>query len=285
MSKCIVLDVTNLAYRALHTVGDLVHPENPEQYTGVLYQLYKTAEQLTQQFSCRDFAFCFDSHQSERAKVYPAYKAKRKEQRDAEEAKDPDAKRRRAGMIDQLLRMPKILHSIGAKNIFGQTGYEADDMMASIVANNADVDLILVSTDQDIYQLLSPGVQVYNPVRHIVITHESFAEEWGISPSQWASTKAWAGCASDNITGLPGVAEKTAIKWLQGKLKPDTVKYRAFTDGLNVYSTNIGLVRLPYPGTQVNKLTLTDRAPQWITLADMIGSNSHTPEGIRDDDY
>lgn len=281
MKKCIVLDVSNLAYRALHTVGSLTHPDRDTEYTGTIFQLWQTCLQLERVYNTPNFAFAFDSRKSIRQEAYPPYKQKRRTEREAKEALDPKAKRERQGMHRQIDRMPQLLTRIGALNIFGQTGYEADDMIGSIVASNPNVQLVIVSTDADLYQLLRPGVVIYNPVRHDEITEDAFRATWDISPIQWASVKAWTGCASDNVEGIPGVAEKTAIKWLNGQIKPENKKYELFSNGLDIYTRNKPLVTLPYPGTQAN--VLQEQPPRrlnWNLLAETIGSTNYVPEGI-----
>jgi DNA polymerase-1 len=280
----IVLDVSNLAYRALHTVGDLTHPDDPDRFTGVYYQLWQTAVQLQQIYRTYNLAFAFDSRKSLRQDAYLPYKQKRKCERQAKEAADPEALRRRVGMHKQIDGLPSLLHEIGAKNIFGQTGYEADDMIASIVINNPNFNVVIVSTDADLLQLLRPGVTIYNPVKRKETTDIDFINEYGISPIQWNSVKAWTGCTSDNIGGVPGVGEVTAIKWLKGQIKQESAKYPLFTDNLNVYTRNKPLVTLPYPGTQANVLKKQASQLNWNRLASEIGSTNYVPTGILDDD-
>lgn len=280
MNRFIIIDVSNLSYRALHTVGDLTHPDDDTQYTGVTYQLRQTCMQLEQLYRTFCFAFCFDSRKSIRQDAYPPYKQKRKADRDAKEASDPKAKKQRNGMIQQIIKLPKLLNEIGCPNIFGQTGFEADDQIASIIVHNPDTELVIVSSDSDLYQLLRPGVTIFNPISRKEITENSFRSEWGISPIQWSSAKAWAGCASDNIEGLAGIGELTAIKWLNGQIKPESKKYATFSDNLEVYTRNKPLVSLPYAGTQANHLKPQPSQLNWNKLAEVIGSNNYIPEGI-----
>ena len=284
MKPWILLDISNLAYRALHTVGDLTHPDDPEQFTGVIYQLWQTCLQLERMYQTTNFAFAFDSRKSLRQDAYLPYKQKRKSDREAKEAADPEAKRKRVGMHKQIDRLPKLLHDMGATNIWGQTGYEGDDQIASAVIHNPEVPAIIVSTDSDLLQLLRPGVMIYNPVSHAESTEESFTSEWGISPIQWSSVKAWTGCQSDNIEGLRGVAEKTAIQWLNCKIKPENKKYSLFSEGLEIYTRNKPLVTLPYPGTQINRLNTQNKRLDWNLLAEYIGSTNYVPTGIMNDD-
>ena len=284
MNRFIILDVSNLAYRALHTVGDLVHPDNPESYTGVIYQLWQTAIQLERHYETHNFAFAFDSRKSIRQVAYPPYKQKRKAEREAKEAADLKAKLQRQGMHKQIDRLPKLLSEIGSVNLFGQTGYEADDMIASIVAHNPNNELVVVSTDSDLLQLLRPGVTIYNPVSRKEITDEDFTAKWKISPIQFSSVKAWEGCTSDNIEGVPGVGPVTACKWLNGQIKEGTPKYSLFADNLEVYTRNKPLVSLPYAGTQANVLKEQPSRLNWNRLAEEIGSNNYVPTGIIDNE-
>jgi len=264
-------------------VGSLTHPDDPDAYTGVFYQLMQTCEQLERQYRCHNFAFCFDSRFSLRQQEYPEYKVKRRTERELKESLDPKAQKQRAGMFRQIEAMPGLLHTMGSRNIFGQTKFEADDQIASIVNNNPDTELVIVSADSDLFQLLRPGVTALNPMSKKLTTDESFQAEWGIPPIQWSSVKAWAGCSSDNIEGLRGVGEKTAILWLQGKLKQENKKYALFSDGLQVYTRNKPLVTLPYAGTQVNKLADQSGNLNWKILAEKIGSLNYVPQGISDD--
>jgi hypothetical protein len=155
----------------------------------------------------KQIAFCFDHGKPKRARLYPAYKANRK----PESIEDKEHRSERNRQIN-LLRN-EYLPAIGFKNVFWQEGYEADDLIASIVRSNARLtDIAILSSDKDLYQLLSPRVFMWN--RGKKTTLQSFYQEWGIKPDRWAEVKAMAGCTSDNIEGIDGVGEKTAIKFL-----------------------------------------------------------------------
>lgn len=273
----VLLDVSSLAHRALHTVGDLHHPDDPERYTGVLYQLWKTCEPLPVQFGTFNLVFCFDSKYSKRQEIYSHYKSRSREARDKEK---PDMKAMRQGMHDQMKVLPLLLRQMGAVNVYGQTGYEADDMIASAILWNPDYEFIIVSRDRDLHQLLAPNVQMYDIIKDCRYTEADFRNEWGIAPCQWASVKAWAGCTSDSITGVPKVGEKTAAKYVRGALSTEDKKYPLFVDNLAVYNTNIPLVRLPFVGTQQIKLVQQENRIDWSLLADYIGSPSSIFDGV-----
>jgi DNA polymerase-1 len=268
----LLLDVSSLAHRALHTVSDLRHPENPDQYTGVHYQLLQTCERLAAQFATRNLAFFFDSRESLRREKYPGYKAKRELDRKKESAKLQD---QRQGMYEQVNALPKLLKQMGVVNVFGQTGYEADDLIAEATRTNTDKRLIIIGRDQDLYQVLAPHVSMYDVTNKTRYCEDDFTAEWGMVPSQWASVKAWAGCTSDSIIGLPKVGEKTAAKYLKNELNTSHKVYESFAQNTHVYNTNIELVRLPYPGTRAIELKPQVPLIKWSILADHIGSTTY----------
>jgi DNA polymerase-1 len=273
----LLVDTSSLAHRALHTVGDLTHPDDPEQYTGVLYQLWKTCSAVSTQFRTRNLVFCFDSKESKRRESYPTYKSQRLADR-AKESVDFQAKRQ--GMYDQMKVLPKLLHQMGAKNIYGQTGYEADDLIASTIKWNPDKDFVIIGKDKDLYQLLAANVKMYDVTKEVFYTEENFRQEWGIAPAQWASVKAWAGCTSDSVDGLPGVGEKTAIKFLTGKLPQENKKYALFVENIALYNKNIPIVRLPLEGTNPITLVEQEQMIDWSILARFIGSQASIFDGV-----
>jgi DNA polymerase-1 len=265
----ILIDVNNLAHRALYTVGDLTHPDDPTMYTGALFQIWKTCEKLERGFNTWNLVFCFDSRHSKRKELYPQYKGNR----GAKRAEDtPEQKQQRQGMYQQIDTFPEMLHMMGAKNLLMQRGYEADDMMAAAIQKHPDLEFVIVSTDKDLYQCLKPNVCIYNPVTGDEYTEVDFIMEWDIPPVQWSSAKAWAGCYSDNVPGLPGVGEKTACKWLKGQIKEENSKYKTFIDNLEVYSKNMPLVHLPLKGAEVSPLVEQHSKIKWLRLADSIGA-------------
>lgn len=268
----LLLDVSSLAHRALHTVGDLCHPEDPDQYTGVHYQLLQTCERLAAQFGTRNLAFFFDSRESLRKNRYPGYKSRRDLERKAESSK---LQEQRQGMYNQMNVLPKLLKQMGVVNVFGQTGYEADDLIAQAAKTNPDKDLVIIGRDKDLYQVLSSNVSMYDVTNRVRYTDSDFSKEWELLPCQWASVKAWAGCNSDSIDGLAGVGEVTAAKFIKGGLSSTNKKYDLFAQNIQVYNRNIELVRLPYPGTR--EIILQPQVPliKWSILADFIGSTTY----------
>jgi 5'-3' exonuclease len=88
--------------------------------------------------------------------------------------------------------------------------------------------------------------------------------------------KALAGCPGDNVIGVHGVGEKTAVKFLGGHLKEDTKAWRAILGATELWRRNLDLVRLPFPG--VGKFDLVDegiKPSDWEpVLVDRLGMKS-----------
>ena len=273
--KWLVIDVSNLGYRAMHTTGYLEYEGRP---TGTLFGIYTTCRALQQRFLTENFVFCFDSRYPRRKVLYPQYKNKEKKDGELE---DPMKTADRLSMYQQLKELWYLLtQEMQVPNVFGATGMEADDLIASVVRSNPDEEFVVVSSDEDLYQLLSPTVVQYKPITKVVYDERLFGKEYpGLMPSQWASVKAWAGCTSDNIKGLPGIGEKRASQFLLGKFS----KPERFTDNLDVYNRNIRLTKLPFEGTPALKLTPQAGPLDWSPLLRWIGSAEALIPGVRNE--
>ncbi|MDP3779247.1 MAG: DNA polymerase I [bacterium] len=106
--------------------------------------------------------------------------------------------------------------------LFEQEGYEADDIVGTIVskvANEKDVESMIVTGDMDFVQLVNPRVKIYamrKGVTDTVIYDEDMVRErYGFEPKQMIDFKALKGDTSDNIAGVRGIGEKTALTLIQ----------------------------------------------------------------------
>jgi DNA polymerase-1 len=121
----------------------------------------------------------------------------------------------------QMKRCREVIETFGMP-IFELEGYEADDIMGALSVQGADegIDTFLVSMDSDIAQLVTPEVHMwmYRPYQRDSVIFkgpEDVVERYGVLPEQIADLKALKGDTSDNIPGITGVGEKTAIKLVQ----------------------------------------------------------------------
>lgn len=244
-----VLDVSYLCHRAYWAFRGL---QFDSVRTGVLYGFLRDLIILQEDHQSDRFVFCFDCPKGKyfRRQEYPRYKRERATtllDEDGERQEDEDKAEVRSTI--QLLR-EEILFALGFTNVFFQKGYEADDVIASVVAGGKEADThLIVSADKDLYQLLRDGVIIWNPRTRLPTTARSFMKEYGIPPSKWVDVKAIAGCPGDNVPGVAGVAEATACKYLRGELKKGA-KHEAILKWVQSgrFADTIKLVLLPYPG-------------------------------------
>jgi DNA polymerase I len=121
----------------------------------------------------------------------------------------------------QMKRARQVVETFGIP-MFELEGYEADDIMGalSVQGANEGIDTFLVSMDSDIAQLVTPEVHMwmYRPYQRDSVIFkgpEDVLDRYGVLPEQIADLKALKGDTSDNIPGITGVGEKTAIKLVQ----------------------------------------------------------------------
>ena len=209
--KVLVLDCNYICHAVFHSMPPLF---TSQQYTQVIFGFIKKLIAYSQQFPSNDIVFAWDSKYSIRKEIYPEYKKQRADKlKDATEA-ELKVKKIAYDQFDDLRE--SILPDLGFVNVFMQDGYEADDIMASVTKCNPDCEFIVISTDQDMFQIISDSCRLYNPTTKVLRTVESFQADWGCHPCLWGEAKSISGCSTDNVKGVSGVAEGTAIKYLLG---------------------------------------------------------------------
>lgn len=257
MSLYILIDAEHLARRAWYSTGGLKHKG---EGTGIAYGVIREAHYLLSFYRPDGIAWCFDSSKSKRKEMCPQYKANRITTND------------RDAMLTEIKTLrTDILPSLGFRNVFAKVGYEADDVIAKLAYDLHFADkAIIVSSDKDLYQCLRGNISIYNPISKKTYTVKQFQLDWNIHPACWAKVKAIAGCSSDNVAGVPGVAEKTATKWLKNKLKGS--KKKLIDKNLSVISRNLPLVSLPMDGIKPlkwNKDKVTRK--RWLRTLKRLG--------------
>ena len=249
MKPWILLDVSYLCHRAYYTTGHLSYGDVS---TGVLYGFFQTMVDLADRFLSTRFVFCFDQKPYKRNQLYAEYKGDRKPPK-------TEAERDGLGKMHQQIAMLRddYLGEIGYRNVFCKEGFEADDLMASAVLSLSKPDrgkVLMVTADKDIYQMLAPNVAVWNPHRQTLLTYKGFRRMYGVEPSAWPIVQALVG-GHDNIRGVKGIGEKTALKFVQNMDKGPAMLnvgvYRNI-DPMHV-EDNLALIRLPFPGTPTYK--------------------------------
>lgn len=264
MRKVFVIDTSFIGHLTRFSSG----VEYNGEQTGVIYSLFSHIINLAEAYKTNQFCFAWDSHQSFRKILFPAYKSRRKEKKDALSEED---KKIMASMYRQLdLCRKKYIPMAGFENSFFQTGCEGDDVIGVLTKTYAesDINFIIVAMDKDLYQLLSNKVSML-PIRDHRIgypfTVSALKRKYNITPEKWAMVKAIGGCLSDEVPGIGfdedgakivGIGEKTAIKYLNNSLKETNKTYKRIVspEGQKRLEQNLALVEIPLKQTRPVKL-------------------------------
>lgn len=270
----LLIDANNVASQCYYAMGGAM--THNDIATGVVFGFLRDIANLIQRFKTTNIAFCFDHGKPLRCKLLPTYKANRK----PETIEEKENRSERNKQINML--RTEYLPAIGFKNVFWQEGYEADDILAEIARPKIlktdwmptqQPDYIIVSSDKDLYQCLAKNVNIWN--RGKLMDVHGFMNEWHIDPRHWKKVKALAGCSSDNIPGIPGVGEKTAIKFLKGELKSTTKAYQAIQAQPGLRMKNNQLVTLPFTGCKTPELVKDEVTREtWNAFAKKFGMES-----------
>ncbi len=204
MKKIIIIDSNALMHRAYHALPELKTPEG--QLVNVVYGfaniLFKAISELGPDYISAVFDL---KGVTFRQKQYSDYKAKRV--KPAQEFYD------QIPIIKQMLKLFQI-------PIYTKQGYEADDVIGAIVSKNnkryPKLKNIILTGDLDLLQLVNRQNQVYllktGISRTVIYGKKEVELGFGLSPKQVVDYKALRGDASDNIPGVPGVGDKTALE-------------------------------------------------------------------------
>ena len=237
----LLIDSNYLCYRAYYSTGSLSHERSP---TGIAYGFMWTILQMSEQFKTNKFLFCWDSKNSKRRNRCSTYKANRVENLTTEERAEKAEIHSQFNLL-QISTLP----SMGFGNQLIQDGYEADDLIARTVIDNPDISFIAVTADNDLFQLLRyKNFRMFSPVGNKLWTASNFMMKYGVTARDWVIIKSIAGCPGDNVDGIPGVAIKTAVKYLNEELSEKSKQYQKITNNSSMIQNNYQLVRLPYPG-------------------------------------
>ncbi len=196
--KLIVIDGNSIVNRAFYGVRELSASDGLP--TNAVYGTVSILEKHIENIKPDYAAIAFDLREPTfRHKLYDGYKATRH------------------GMPDELaVQMPYVKECVAAMglHVLEKPGYEADDILGTLSAfADDDTEVYIITGDRDSLQLIDDGVCVLLATNKDTVKYDRarFVEEYGIDPSQFVDTKALMGDSSDNIPGVAGIGQKTAL--------------------------------------------------------------------------
>ena len=204
--RLLVLDGHSLAYRAFYALPVENFSTSTGQPTNAVYGFTSMLVNLLRDEEPSHVAVAFDvSRRSFRTEKFPDYKATR--------SASPE------GFKGQVELIKEVVRAFGV-NALELEGFEADDIIATLAtqATTRGFTVGIVSGDRDTFQLVDERTTVLYPRKGVSdlarMTPEAIVEKYGLNPGQYADFAALRGDPSDNLPGIPGVGEKTAVKWL-----------------------------------------------------------------------
>jgi DNA polymerase-1 len=193
-----LIDISSYFYRAFHAIRGLTNsrgfPTNAA--FGVTSMLLKVLRERQPRY----LALVFDAKgPTFRHERFPSYKAQRPPM--------PEE------LVMQLPYIHKIIQAFNLPTLV-QEGFEADDLICTLVkkARAHGFQVEIISGDKDLLPLVQEGVTMWDPMKEVRYDPGAIREKYGLLPEELVEVRALAGDASDNIPGVPGIGEKTALK-------------------------------------------------------------------------
>ncbi|MGN0184854.1 MAG: DNA polymerase I [Aristaeellaceae bacterium] len=206
MEKMVLLDGYSLMYRAYHALQTPMSAPDGTP-TNAVHGFVMMLLKVIGEERPDGLAVAFDMHAPTfRKEIFDGYKATRKPMPDDLRAQDPIIRELIARMEIPILECP---------------GYEADDILGTVskACEDAGRQVLLVTGDRDSFQLSGQHTTILYTRKGISdtcrVTPEYVRETYGVEPKQLIDVKSLMGDASDNIPGVTGVGEKTALKLIQ----------------------------------------------------------------------
>ncbi len=211
--RLFLIDGAHALYRSYHAIRGLATSDGFP--SNALYGFIQTLQKVIKEHEPEYLAVAFDlPGPTFRHELYPEYKANR-----------PPAPE------DLVVQIPWIKKFLQAYRIpyIEKDGYEGDDILATLAcrAREEGLDVVLVSGDKDLHQLVGERIRILEPRKGVLIGPEEIVAQYGVGPEKLLDLFALTGDKVDNLPGLPGVGPKTASALLQQFGSLDAIIQRA----------------------------------------------------------
>ena len=200
--KLYLIDGNSFCYRAYYAIKNL---RNSKGFpTNAVYGFISMLRKIIQHQEPDYIGVCFDLKEATfRHKKYSEYKIQRQPM--------PE------GLVQQLPIIKEVLQAYNIA-IYQKSGFEADDVIGTLAkaGSRAGIDVFIATGDKDALQLIDKHIKIYNTQKDGVIYDEKQPlERYGVSPERVVDVMALMGDASDNIPGVTGIGEKTAVELIK----------------------------------------------------------------------
>jgi DNA polymerase-1 len=196
--KLYLVDASGFIFRAFHALPPLTNPQKVP--VGAVLGFVNMLIRLLKDQNATHVGVIFDAARANfRNDIYAEYKANR-----GETPQD---------LIPQFPLIRDATRAFGFEPLEVE-GYEADDLIAAYAkaANDNGQEVVIVSSDKDLMQLIRPGVCMYDPLKQKEIGPAEVMEKFGVTPDKVIDVQALMGDATDNVPGVRGIGPKTAAE-------------------------------------------------------------------------
>ena len=199
-NRLYLIDATAFCYRAFYALSGLTTSFG--QPTNAIYGFTVILNKIIKEYKPEFLAICLDvSRDTFRQKKFADYKIQRPPM--------PE------GLVSQMPLIKEIISAYGIA-IFEKEGFEADDIIATLTkkAHQKSLEVTIISSDKDMLQLVDDHTSVFSPYKNegIIYDTKKVYQRFGIKPPQIPDIIALMGDSVDNIPGIPGIGEKTAVE-------------------------------------------------------------------------
>jgi DNA polymerase-1 len=193
-----LIDGSAYIYRAFYALPALTNSKGLQ--TNAIYGFTTMLTKILREHQPQGLAIVFDEKgPTHRHEEFKAYKAQRPPMPDGMQAQIPYIHK-----VVEAFRIP----------VVRLQGFEADDLIGALArrAEQVGYDVAIVTSDKDMFQLLTPAVRIYDPVKERWFNEADCRERFGVEPGRVVEVMGLVGDATDNIPGVKGIGEKTAAK-------------------------------------------------------------------------
>ena len=233
--RLFLIDGSSYIYRAFYAIGHLSNSRGLP--TNAIFGFTQMLLKVLKEHQPDYLAVVLDSKAPTfRSEVYKEYKANRPAM--------PEA------LVPQIPYIRRIIKEYRIATL-EMEGFEADDLIGTVAKGLAsEVDVVIITGDKDILQLVSDQIQVYDTMKGKRVGVEEVIHRFGVRPEKVVEVMGLAGDAIDNIPGVPGIGEKTAIELIKnfGSIENllthlDEVRQKKLRENLEVYGEQAQLSR------------------------------------------
>ena len=208
-----LIDGSGYIFRAFHALPPMTRPDGTP--VNAVYGFSNMLAKLIDDVDSPYMAVVFDTARTSfRNDIYPDYKAHR--------PPPPEE------LVPQFALIREATRAFAVPCI-ERAGFEADDLIATLArrAENAGREVVIMSSDKDLMQLVGERVTMLDPMKNRVIGRAEVVERFGVGPERVVDVQALAGDSTDNVPGVPGIGVKTAAELIGAYGDLDTLLARA----------------------------------------------------------